>query len=201
MLSSYFGGVAVFLIFAGFVSLIAPQKKYKEYIDLIMAFGLVLILLNPIGSAMRFLSGANGIPSLTMEMAGIVAPDVAHIEQTQRELVLAAFREELAFHLERIVDIDGDFTLTHSEIKLDAAPENFAAITGITVWVSEGQAEAPENQRQPFIRVERVEITPFTQRPPVNEPDREDVRITRLKNAISSFYQIGNEHINIFVVS
>jgi len=199
MLSSYFGGIAVFLIFAGFVSLIAPQKKYKEYIDLIMAFGLVLILLNPISAAMRFISGSEGLSLLSMEAAGIAPPNAAHIEEAQRELVLVAFREELTAHLSRIVDNDGQFSLTHGEFHLDASPDNFGAINGITLWVGETPHSA-ENARQPLIRVERVEITPFTQRSPVNGANESDPRITRLKNAISSFYQIRNEHINIFVV-
>jgi len=200
MLSSYFGGIAVFLIFAGFVSLIAPQKKYKEYIDLIMAFGLVLILLNPIGSAMRFLSGASGFPIHTMETAGITPPNVAHIEQTQRTLVLSAFNAELTNHLSRIVENDGSFALAYSDITLDSSEDNFAAILAIRLWVDEYSVVSSNNQRQPFIRIERVEITPFTQHPPANEPPPDDPRIIQLKNAISSFYQIRNEHIDIHIL-
>jgi len=196
MIASYIGGIAVFLIFASIVSLIAPQKKYKEYIDLIMAFGLILVLITPISSAMNFLRGAN-VSDLTMTTAGITAPNVADIEQAQMGLVLQQFSNELILHLERIVDNDGQFSIVYSEFDLDSSVDNFGAINSITVWVTERSIETAP---RPFIRVERVEITPFTQNRNVDEVTAEDARIISLRNAISNFYHVRNEHIYIHVI-
>jgi len=195
--SSYISGIAVFLIFASFVSLIAPQKKYKEYIDLIMAFGLILILITPIGAAVSFLSGASSVSGLTMTTAGVIPPNAAHIEQAQKALVLQQFAGELVVHLERIVDNDGQFSVADSWFYLDDSVDNFGVIRGISVWVTERRVEPTP---RPFIRVERIEITPFTQNVGIDEGFEVDDRINSLKNAISNFYQIRNEHINVFVV-
>jgi len=197
MVASYIGGIAVFLIFASVVSLIAPQKKYKEYIDLIMAFGLILILITPIGSAMNFLRGAS-ISDLTMTTAGVTAPNVTDIEQAQMTLVLHQFSNELALHLERIVDNDGQFSFAYSEFDLDGSTDNFGAINSITLWITERNVEPAS---RPFIRVERIEITPFTRNRDVDEAAAEDARIISLRNSISNFYHVRNEHINIHVIN
>jgi len=198
--SGYVAGIAVFIIFAGFVSMIAPQKKYKEYIDLVMAFGLILVLITPISSAIGFLSGSSGFSNLTMTTAGVVPPNAAHIEQTQLSLILEQFSGELTAHLERIVDNNGQFSMASSRFYLDDNIDNFGAIRGVSVWIRERGEEQGETASRPFIRVERIEVTPFTRNTPIEETEAEDSRIISLKNAISNFYQIRNEHINIFVV-
>ena len=200
VLSSYISGIAVFLIFASLVSLLAPQKKYKEYIDLIMALGLILVLITPIGSAVSFLSGSNNFGSLNMSVVGLAPPNVEGIEQTQRILILQQYAGELNLHLERIVDNDGQFSIAYSRFYLDDSIENFGLINGISIWAREQAVTAIEPTPRPFIRVERIEITPFTQNTAIAPALEEDARINSLKNIISSFYQIRNEHINIFVV-
>jgi hypothetical protein len=203
--TNYIGGIAVFLIFSSFVGLIAPQKKYKEYIDLIMAFSLILILLNPIGNVMGMLSG--GMPDIMSEPP-VLPPrlNAADIEQTQKALVLRQYENELAVHLKRIVETGGIFEYVRGVFDFDDSDDYFGMINGIEVLVREKAADTAEaGGRRPFIRVERVEVTPFTRAHNVDDGGSDgtetDGRLLTLKNVISSFYQIGNEHINILMTN
>jgi hypothetical protein len=198
-LSSYISGIAVFLIFSSFVSLIAPQWKYREYVDLVMAFGLILIIINPLQSVTRFLNDFSQIGErLTMEGAGLTPPNLQEIEEAQKGLILGQYANELNVQLKRISEMCGGFTFVRGQFQLDDGDADFGAITAIYLTVAE-RAEGSASTRPPLIRVERVEVTPFNRAPAEENSDVETSRIAALKKAVSDFYRLSSEHIYVQV--
>jgi hypothetical protein len=192
-MSAYINGIAIFLIFSSFVSLIAPQKKYKEYVDLVMALGLILILINP----MKDIAGLFDFNVNALTNISAVAPPqyTEGIEQVQKDMILQQYANDLSVHLKRIVESEGDLTFIQCVFFLSDADMNFGEIEGIYITLRE---LAPEPTSRPMIRVDRVEVTPFTQ--PKETAVVETSRITALKKRVSDFYQIASEHIFIEIL-
>lgn len=198
--SAYIRDIAVFLIFISFVDIIVPQKKYKEYINLMLAFILIFIVVSPLNSFLGFFGENNG--SLFADETinynrSLLQKEGAYYEEAQKAAVLAQYSDELLLQLKRMVESGGQFTFEQGEFSLDSTDESFGEIKTISVTVTE---VAPKPTKKPFIRIEPVKVKVNKQEAQDETPPNvETSQIKDLKKSISDFYHILDEHIYVYI--
>ena len=180
----YFRNITYYLLFAALVGLVAPTGKYKKFVNLVMGFILLLLLLQPIRSFM-----GTQIP-VTEWFAGLVppthaAPDMEGTYTLWRDNYLAqAFEAQLSAQVENLLAAS-NITMHSASFTYTA---DFSRITSVHVRVSRREAA---RQRVPFIRIEPVQIN--------REDPPEDPLVNEVKNLIAGFYNLPGTHIYVEV--
>lgn len=198
--SAYIKDIAIFLIFINFVDIIVPQKKYKEYINLILAFILIFIVISPLNNLFGFLGKNNGdlFTDATINYnKSVMQKEGVYYEEAQKDSILSQYSNELSLQLKRVAESSGQFVFVESEFSLDNTSESFGEIKSISVTVRE---MTPEPTKKPFIRIEPVKIKVNKQAAQdKNSANVETSHIKELKKSISDFYHILDEHIYVYV--
>ncbi|MCL2350256.1 MAG: stage III sporulation protein AF, partial [Defluviitaleaceae bacterium] len=57
-LSEYIRNLAVFLIFASFISIISPGKKYEQYINLVLGIILIFVIIAPLSGIVNSIANS-----------------------------------------------------------------------------------------------------------------------------------------------
>lgn len=142
---SWMKGVAVFLIFSGFLLQLLPDEKYQKYVRFVI--GLVLMLLI---SAPLFRMGnleeniVDRIHLFSMEQSREeFRTEIRHAEEGYREQLEAEYQDILAEQLAELAAEEGYEVLSvQAEISMKD-DENFGAIQSLTIClVTDGVAES-----------------------------------------------------------
>ena len=198
--STYIKNIAIFIIFMSFVGMIIPQSKYKGYINLVMGFVLIFLVLSPLQSIMGGFTGDIGSAVTRMQNSlelNIMAKGLDVYDEAQKELVINEFKAQINAQIKSRMDKDPKFAYLSSEIEVDRG-ENFGAITGITLAVTE---KPPDNTEKAFIRIEPVTIDTISVFAPKaqNAEPEPSAEIESIKKSLSDFYNlpISNIHVTI----
>lgn len=194
-ISAYIRNIAVFLIFAGFVRVLLPDGKYREYINLTLAFILVLITAAPL---IGLLGGEYTDVFFDFGVGydkNVMALEHEGYDETQSRLVLEAYAESLKEQLERLVKSCG-YVFAGAVFILGDGEENFGEILRIDVEV---YSEPEKEEKKPLIRIETVRIGSNTLPGYSGEEAGGDAGTGILKKAISDFYNIVQDNIYIAV--
>jgi len=194
ILANYIRNIAVFIIFASFVTIICPSKKFEQYINLVLGIIMIFVVAAPLTGVITAITGGSGNILRDMHInydRAVLARQITDADQAGRDAIIADYHAALTEQLRRIVDTHGMFTLhdTYFEIDVD---ENFGKILSIRAVVTEGTAGGP-----PLIRIDPVRIGTGigTRGQPAPSDVAESPQILSLKNAISDFYNLDMSNI------
>jgi stage III sporulation protein AF len=193
--SDYAASIFTIAVFTAFAGIIVPSGKYKKYIDLALGLILVIVMLEPVIALLGGDVTANiELSDVFAQTAPIGGVDQAsgRGEDIQSAILQNAVAEALKEQTAAVVAPFGA-TITRFETRLDG--EELAGVDMTIVF----EARAPETER--FIYVEPVEIRPFNIGA-APEPDTENEEsVKNIKNAVSDFYNLPKDNINITVQS
>ena len=193
-LSNYVRNIAVFLIFASFVTIISPGKKYEQYINLVLGVILIFVVTAPLAGVIGALAGGSGDIFRDIELSydrAMLARQIESGGEAQLEMILAGYKDALTEQMGRIVRNHGEFELVGVEFDVDTG-ENFGQILAVRAVVTEATGG-----RTPFIHIDPVRIA-IGVNDRGGDRDREHVespQIMSLKNAVSDFYNLDIENI------
>lgn len=193
-LSNYVRNIAVFLIFASFVTIILPGKKYEQYVNLVLGIILIFVVTAPLAGVIGALAGGSGDifrdVGLTHDRA-VLARQIESGGEAQLEMILSGYKEALTAQVDRIVQSHGEFELIYVEFDVDVG-ENFGEILAVRAVVGESAGN-----RTPLISIDPVRIAlGVNDRGQATEGrDVESPQIMSLKSAISDFYNLDIENI------
>jgi len=193
-LANYIRNIAVFIIFASFVTIICPSKKFEQYIKLVLGIIMIFVVAAPLAGIITAITGGSGSPLRDMHInydRAVMARQIADADQAGRDAIIADFRAALTEQLRRVVDTHGVFTLLDAYFEIDLG-ENFGEILSIRAVVSEGAAGGT-----PLVRIDpvRIDFGIGTRGMPAAATDVESPQIVSLKNAISDFYNLDRSNI------
>ena len=196
-LSDYIRNLAVFLVFASFIGIISPGKKYKAYIDLVLGIILIFVLTAPLAGVINALAGGSGDIFADMSLAydrAALSRQIAYADDAQQSAILQIYKDGLAEQTRRLIENHGEFEFLVADFAIDVA-ENFGAILGMELVV-QGRDAATR-----FLRVDPVRIEPVIggrgQPAAQNQNDVECPHILSLKNLLASFYNLDKQRIHI----
>ena len=179
----YIRNITYYLMFVTVVGMLAPAGKYKKFVSLVMGFTLISVMIAPLARFGRELPVTEWFTGLgTHEEA--TATETSYTEWRDTYL-RGAFEAQLRAQLTGLLEQNG-FAVYSAEFAYTA---DFMRLTSVRVSV---EARAEEPQRVPFIRIQPVRI---------NEPTETETcqTSTAVKNLISQFYNLAQEHIYVTV--
>ena len=206
IVSDYVRNIAVFLLFMSFIGIITPNSKYKSYINLVLGFMLIFVMLAPISSviASSSLNFDDIFANLESEISAggdDVLARQEFYESSQRAIILSTFKRNLIEQVENIVT-EHEFHPVSVSIDINDEVENFGDIRSMHIHMSRKNKEEIVSS---IIQVERIRIdTGNTTPESTNESSqlRElnySEEIENLKNYISSFYNLSVSNIHITI--
>lgn len=192
-ISSYIKNVCTFLIFITFIGIISTSSKYKKYIDLILGFILIFVILSPLTSIINKTS--KPLDNLFLNMSlnmdkSILEKEGKFYSDEQNKMVLKTYKNELNKQLENIITKYDTYTVISSNIIVNESLEQFGAIEEIHIDLEENSTA---KNKKPFIRVEQIKVDIS------NKKNEEDEKIIILKNLLSDFYNLSCDNIYITV--
>jgi stage III sporulation protein AF len=202
LFSEYIKNIAFFLIFAGFIGLILPSSKHREFINLTLGFVLIFIVLGPL---QYFIGGLSApiddiIDGLTNDVnAKSLSLEAMNYDDAQKQLVINEFKSSITEQLKDRVNSDPRYGYVSSDIYVSTANESFGAITGISLVLE----ERPELEgKKPFVRIEPVSIeavSVFSPQKPPGSAEASD-EAADIKKSLSDFYNLPVDNIHITVL-
>ncbi|MCL2235184.1 MAG: stage III sporulation protein AF [Defluviitaleaceae bacterium] len=196
-LGDYIRNLAVFLIFASFITIISPGEKFEKYVNLVLGIILILVLVAPLSGVIGAISGSSGDIFADISLAYDRAAMARQIEQAsheQQETILALFTEGLAQQTGRLVDNHGHFYLEAIDFTVNTA-DNFGEILQINLTLRERGVNAP------FLRIDPVRITQQIGNRGEVAPEEtglvENPQIISLRNLLGDFYNLAVDNIYI----
>ena len=189
-LGSYIRNIAVFLIFMSFAGIIVPSGKYKEYIDLFFGIVLVFILVSPLTAVFSgridvglLLSSAE----ISLDRAAI-PKEAAFYEDTQKKIILQAYRENLLVQLKMVVESDRKYEFLDGGFDIVEDDERFGELTSV-------YCEITAAEKNPLIKIDPVDI--YVKEGSLVAPAEPEE--LALKKTLSGFYNLTGDNIHITV--
>jgi stage III sporulation protein AF len=177
-LGGYAKNVAVFFIFATLIGIISPSSKYKNYINLIMGFILMFIVLKPVAN----LLAQNSLDSIFLRASLGLDRNMLSAEKmiSEDEIILDVYEEGMKEQIKQTIDARGEFETLSVSVEIDESEENFGAIKKIYL-------EVQRTPKKPgLIRIE-----------PIKRKETQDDGTDGLKNFLAGFYNMSVDNINI----
>ena len=182
-LSEYFQNIAIFMVFMALMMFILPSGKYKNYIQIVLGFVLIYIVLTPVTALFH-----RGDAQLSWQVEWQARHDsqLEIVQNLHDEMVTARFHTMLRNQIQGLGP-GTPFRLVHVET---SQTDNEELLLYITV-----ERREPTPTTRPFIRIEPVEFT--NRSTAVTDTAEESAEIKKLKLAISDFYNLPVDNIHI----
>jgi stage III sporulation protein AF len=195
-ISNYIRNLAVFLIFASFITIINPGKKFEHYINLVLGIILIFVLTAPVAGIINALANSSGDIfadiSLNYDRAAMSA-QIQNADQAGIDLILNMYQDGLQEQAKRLVENHGSFYLENAAFEINTDQKNFGEIISMHLILR------PIDSRSPFLRIEPIRIEPIIGsrgEPTQTEQSHvESAQIMSLKNLLSSFYNLDMHNI------
>ncbi|MDR1687700.1 MAG: stage III sporulation protein AF [Clostridiales bacterium] len=194
-ITGYVKTVAIFLILLSFVRILAPSLKYKPYLDLVMGLILISAVISPLSG---ILQGQNALlPALKYKINSAEIKNEEYILDEQNKMILDTYMGELKIQVENIVSGSEKYAFEDAEFQIGNTEDNFGEVLSVRVLVSEKDEESAQNETT-LIRVDGVKVRLPNQKTPQGAQDN-NAEISRIKNLISSFYNMSVRNIYLTV--
>ena len=200
-LTEYVKSIAVFLLFISFISIIVPESKYKNYINLVMGLILIFIMLTPIFKIIY--NGDANINNMVTSMEVEINRAIAEREQNiyegnKKELIIETYKNNLNNQFKQLVESRG-FNVNDVYIEINNSEENFGQILSISAELNLEKNKS-SNKSIKIINVERISINNNSKNINTNSQIIEESdEIKNLKSYISGFYNLSLDNIYIKV--
>jgi stage III sporulation protein AF len=195
ILTGYVKNVAVFLILLSFVRILAPSPKYKPYLDLVMGLILIGAVISPLSGLLN--SNSAILPTLKYKINGAEFKNEEYILDEQNKMILDTYISELKIQVENIVSGSEKYAFEDAEFTIGNTEDDFGEILSVRVLVSERDGRGAQNEAS-LIRVDGVKVRIPNQRAREGAEDN-NAEILRIKNLISSFYNMSGRNIYLTV--
>ena len=204
--TEYIRNLCVFVIFMSLAKIIIPTK-FKDYLNLVLGFVLVFLLINPF-AMLRNTAGLNGLADafFSMEQSLVKNQAAGSYDKAQTDAVLAAYRIRLEERLNGLLGQSG-FELTSVYFEIIEDGERFGELLSIRAEVKEKQGGGSSGGglrdtikiEQPSFEPIRIVIGKNTAAdvPEQTAEEQETAQTTRLKKLISDFYNLPADNIYI----
>lgn len=195
----YVRSIAVFLILLSFIRILMPHDKYKCYIDLLLGLIIISVVVSPLAQLMQNKSKPLDalLPALNYKINSYEIKNEEYIRETQNKLILSTYTDELKKQVRDLVDSSTAYSLEDAEFDIGQDKDDFGDVLSIHVLLSEKDAEAAAYEAS-FIRVDGVKVRIPNQTAPEGTFDTNE-EIMRIKNLVSSFYNLSADNIYITV--
>ncbi len=190
-MSVYIKNIVFVMIFNVFVEVLMPNNNFKKYMNMVIGFIVILIVLEPIrenfSASDKFDLEVFAIQSQIENNSFVQQKEF--YEEKQEQLIIDTYTENIKQQINQIIEKSSDVEIESINLELDEYN-----IKSIEVYGYEKKGEVINNQ----INIEKILIGKKTAE--VSNIEDKNYKIQEnLKNLISDFYNIETDNIHIIV--
>lgn len=185
--------IVFMIVFIVFIEIIIPSEKFKKYIKLVTGLVLIIVIINPI---VTLVSKENSLDALIIKSSNTfnskqIAVQSEKLDSLQNAQIISIYKEKLVQEIkEQILTIkDLKDATVKVDIETDTNSTAFGTILGI-------EAEVCLKDKAQSKRVEAVKKVDVRLG---NISNEEDELVNKIKNKLSSIYEVSNGKVNIKV--
>ncbi|QUH20692.1 stage III sporulation protein AF [Alkaliphilus sp. B6464] len=192
------------IIFVAFVEILIPNSNHKRYINVVVGFLLMIVILNPItnliGGEIDFQEGVIKT-SNQLELA-TAKNRINNIQTSNNEAVVKLYKNEISKQLKSRIEENTEYIVKEIlvEIEDDSKSSNFGLIDSFSITLK----ETNKYKEPPKTKIEPVQINVSLGRKNNNTVEAHSILINNesdlLKDDISNFYNVSKDNINIYVL-
>ena len=189
----YVKNIILVMIFDAFAQMLLPNNNFKKYMNIVMGFIIILVVLEPIraifSNSEKFDLEVFSIQSQIKNNSFIEQKEF--YENKQEELILNTYTENIKQQIRQIVSKGSEVEIESIDVELEEYN-----IKSIEIYGYEINKKADDNR----IKIEEIFIGDRTTE--VSDVEKRNYKAQEnLKNLISDFYKIETDNIHIIVRS
>lgn len=202
--SQYIKNIAVCIIFSAFIQMLLPNNNFRKYIDLVLGFIIIIIVLNPI---VKVFSNDYGIDYEVFSMdsriknAKIIKQKEVYSEG-QKEVILDAYKAQIHEQIKNLIaqNIGMQIKSIDLEVDEDYDSSHFASIKKLSIYVENDEQTIQDSQEVIYIeKIKKVSIQPEAEQNNKPVMDRDTQLEKKIETLISDFYKLDKDNIYIIV--
>ncbi len=194
---SYIKNISICIIFTAFVEMLLPNDNFKKYINLILGFIIIIVILNPIKN---FMSSADQIDFKVFSISSKIDNDLLlnqkSIQNKQKDLIISTYKQQLEQQIKKIISEQTDLKIENISIEVDEDFESdtFSQIQHIELY-AQSQKDVAKEEQMNITTVEKIIIGQNKE----DNGSRDEELEKTLKTLISNFYKLNKDNIYIIV--
>lgn len=186
------------IIFVTFIEIIIPDGKSKKYINVVIGLLIIVVILSPLLHIFReginlsdtVVQASNDLESFTTKSR------VENIQYHQEELVLEIYRKNLEDQMINRIERTTEFIVGSISLDINTKSDNFGTIDNIEIYLNErGSTTKTSSEIEPIV----VEVNLKNHNQSAETKAMTNHESRSIKYDFSSFYNIPEENINIYI--
>ncbi len=194
------------IIFITFVEILVPNSNHKRYIDMVVGFLIVIVILNPLTNIINEeINFEEGIIKTSNELELATAKNRAiNVKSNNTEVTMKLYKDKISKQLKNRIEENTKYLVEEVIVQIEDDTEsvNFGLINSFNITLKES---AKNKKNEDFIetKIEPVQINISIDKKSNNTVEANSILINNetdlIKDDISDFYNIDRENINVHI--
>jgi len=192
------------IIFVTFVEILIPNSNHKRYINVVVGFLLMMVILNPLT---KLISGEidfeEGVIRTSNQLELATAKNrINNIQHSNDEAIVKLYKNEISKQLKNRIEQNTEFMVKQVLVEVvdDSTSPDFGLIDSFNITLKESQKQ----KEHLTTKIEPVHINISLGTKNNNTVEASSILINSesdvLKNDISNFYNVPKDNINIYIL-
>lgn len=196
------------IIFITFVEILVPNSNNKRYIDMVVGFLIVIVILNPLTNIINGeINFEEGIIKTSNELELATAKNRANnVKYNNTEATMKLYKDRISEQLKNRIEEKTKYLVEEVIVQIedDTESSNFGLINSFNITLKEN-VNVKNKKNEDFIetKVEPVQINISIDKKSNNTVEANSILIDNetdlIKDDISDFYNIDRENINVHI--
>jgi len=192
------------IIFVTFVEILIPSSNYKRYINVVIGFLLMTVILTPLT---KFIKGqinlGDGVFKTSSQLELLTAKNrINSIQYDNNEAVVKLYKSKISEQIKNYIEYSTEYIVDEIlvEVEDDNNSPQFGSITNFNITLKEKMEDVKSGNKV----VEPVQINISTGKNSNNTVEANSILINSredsIKEEISNLYDVTEDNINIHVL-
>lgn len=206
LFSDYIKNISVCVIFSAFVEMLLPTNNFKKYIEIVLGFIVIIVILNPLKNILFYNSSLDiQVFNKTSQIENEAILKNKNIYETkQRQLIIDTYKNQIENQIKELILKKYSVEIESLNIEVDEAFESddFAQIKKIELYCFEKeQLNQSNNKNKIEIKaVQKIEVNKNSEDTHIVAGENRNLELEKnLQTLISDFYKLNEDNIYIIV--
>lgn len=192
------------IIFTTFIEILIPNSNYKRYIDVVMGFLLVVVILTPLT---KFIGGQvdfeEGILRASNQLELSTAQNrISNVQYDNDEAVIRLYKNEISKQLQDYIEKNTEYAVNNISIEIDdnSGSPKFGSIKNFDITLE----KKIENMKPVNKTVKPIQINIPVRKNNNNTVEAGSILVSNetdlIKENIGNLYNISKDNINIHIL-
>ena len=204
LISEWIVTITSVIIFATFIEILIPNSNYKRYIDVVIGFLLVVVILTPLT---KFINGGTDFGEEILRASNqleqtTVRNRMDNIQYNNDEAVIILYKNEIGKQLQNYIEQNTEYAVNDVAVEIDDdrdSPE-FGMIKNFDITLE----KKTENMKPVNEAVKPIQINISARKNNNNTVEAGSILISNeedlIKENIGNLYNISKDNINIYIL-